>query len=90
LFQQIQDARDFTVAGGQPYGDAMIVNISFTLVFNTGLFPNACRDWQVRLAAQKTWINFKGSFLGSPPTILFNKPNCTAVRVSQLQHDDLK
>jgi hypothetical protein len=28
LFQQIQDARAFTVAGGQPYGAAMIVNVA--------------------------------------------------------------
>jgi hypothetical protein len=35
LFQQIQDARAFAVAGGQPYGAAMIVNFAYTLVFNT-------------------------------------------------------
>jgi hypothetical protein len=43
LFQQIQDARAFAVAGGQPYGAAMIINVAYTLVFNTGLYPNACR-----------------------------------------------
>jgi hypothetical protein len=43
LFQQIQDARAFAVAGGQPNGTAMIVNVAYTLWFNTGLFPNACR-----------------------------------------------
>jgi hypothetical protein len=42
LFQHIQDDRAFVVAGGQPYGDAMIVNIEFTLVFNNGFFPDAC------------------------------------------------
>jgi hypothetical protein len=36
LFQQIQDTRAFAVAGGQPYGAAMIVNVAYTLVFNTG------------------------------------------------------
>jgi hypothetical protein len=46
LFQQIQDARAFAVAGGQPYGAAMIVNVAYTLVFNTGLYPGACRAWQ--------------------------------------------
>jgi hypothetical protein len=35
LFQQIQDARAFAVAGGQPYGAAMIINVAYTLVFNT-------------------------------------------------------
>jgi hypothetical protein len=62
LFQKIQDARAFAVAGGQPYGAAMIVNIVYTLVFNTGLFPDACRAWQSRAIAAKTWAQFKIDF----------------------------
>jgi hypothetical protein len=62
LFQQIQDVRAFTVAGGQPYGAAMIVNFAYTLVFNTGLFPDACRAWQSRAIAAKTWAQFKIDF----------------------------
>jgi hypothetical protein len=54
LFQQIQDARAFAVAGGQPYGAAMIINVAYTLVFNTELYPNACRAWQSRVTAAKT------------------------------------
>jgi hypothetical protein len=46
LFQKIQDDRDFMIAGGQPYGDAMIVNVAFTLVFNTYVFLDACCTWQ--------------------------------------------
>jgi hypothetical protein len=59
LFQQIQDARAFAVAGGQSYGDATIVNVAFTLVFNTGLFPGARRAWQAQAIADKTWLQFK-------------------------------
>jgi hypothetical protein len=59
LFQQIQDARAFTVDGGQPYGVAMIINVAYTLVFNTGLYPDACRAWQSRATAAKTWAQFK-------------------------------
>jgi hypothetical protein len=62
LFQQIQDARDFAVAGGHPYGAAMIVNVAYTLIFNTGLFPDACRAWQSRAIAAKTWEQFKINF----------------------------
>jgi hypothetical protein len=51
LFQKIQDDRAFTVAGGQPYGAAMIVNVAYRLVFNTGLFPDACRAWKSRAIA---------------------------------------
>jgi hypothetical protein len=46
LFHKIQDARAFAVAGGQHYGAEMILNVAYTLVFNTGLFPDACRAWQ--------------------------------------------
>jgi hypothetical protein len=62
LFQKIIDARAFAVAGGQPYGAAMIVNVAYTLVFNTGLFPDACRAWQSRAIAAKTWAQFKIDF----------------------------
>jgi hypothetical protein len=62
LFQQIQDARAFAVAGGQPYDAAMIVNVAYTLVFNTGLFLDACRAWQSRAIAAKTWAQLKNNF----------------------------
>jgi hypothetical protein len=62
LFQQIQDARAFAVAGGQPYGAEMIVNMAYTLVFSTGMYPDACRAWQSRAIADKTWAQFKIDF----------------------------
>jgi hypothetical protein len=62
LFQQIQDAQAFAVAGGQPYGAAVIVNVAYTLVFNTGFFPDACRAWQSRVIAGKMWAQFKLDF----------------------------
>jgi hypothetical protein len=62
LFQQIQDARAFSMAGGQPYGAAIIVNVSYTLIFNTGFFPDACRAWQSRAISGKTWAQFKLDF----------------------------
>jgi hypothetical protein len=54
IFQQIQDAIYFAVAGGQPYGDVMIINAAFTLVFNTGLFPDACHVWNAQAIADTT------------------------------------
>jgi hypothetical protein len=63
LFQQIQDARAFVVANGQPYGASMIVNVAYTLVSNTGLFPDACRTCKSRAIAGKTWEDFKIDFV---------------------------
>jgi hypothetical protein len=62
LFQQIQDAQPFAVAGGQPYGAVIIVNVAYALIFNTGLLPDACRAWQSREIARKTWAQFKLDF----------------------------
>jgi hypothetical protein len=62
LYQQIQDTRAFAVACCQPYGAAMIVNVVYTLIFNTGLFTDACRAWQSRAIARKTWAQFKLDF----------------------------
>jgi hypothetical protein len=62
LFQQIQDARAFAVTGGQPYGNAMIVNVAYTLIFNTGLFSDACRAWQSRAISGETRAQFKIDF----------------------------
>jgi hypothetical protein len=62
LFQQIQDAQAFTVTGGQPYGAAVIVNVAYTLVLNTGLYPDACHAWQSRAIAAKTWAQGKIDF----------------------------
>jgi hypothetical protein len=40
------------VTGGHPYDNAMIVNVAFALIFNTGLFPDDCRTWQARAVAE--------------------------------------
>jgi hypothetical protein len=62
LFQQIQDPRAFAVVVGQSYGDTMIVNAAFTLVFNTGLFHNDFYAWQAISFVDKTWMQFKIDF----------------------------
>jgi hypothetical protein len=59
LSQQIQDARSFSVAGGQPYGNVMIINFAYTLIFNTGLFTDVCRAWKPRVVSEKTWSQSK-------------------------------
>jgi hypothetical protein len=43
----------------------MIVNVSYTIVFTTGLFPDSYRAWQSRYIAGKTWAQFKIDFATS-------------------------
>jgi hypothetical protein len=77
-FQQIQDARAFAVAGGQPYGDEIIANVLFTLVSRAELLPDAFRAWQARAIADKTWLQVKLDFAESYRE--FRLPNQTAQR----------
>jgi hypothetical protein len=62
IFQQIQDTQAFAVAVGQPYSNAMIIDVAYTLIFNMGLFPNVCCVWQSRAIYGKTWAKFKIDF----------------------------
>jgi hypothetical protein len=48
--------------GGQSYGDEIIANVSFTLVFNTVLFSDNFHAWQARAVAEKMWTQFKLDF----------------------------
>jgi hypothetical protein len=62
LFSQIEDTMDFADAGGSPYTATQIVTNAYSIVFTTGLFPEACREWRRSPAADQTWAIFKTSF----------------------------
>ena len=59
---QIDEAVEYASAGETPYTAAQIVANSYNLVFQTGLFPEACREWRKRPPAEHTWLNFKTDF----------------------------
>jgi hypothetical protein len=62
LFSQLEDAMDYADAGGNPYTAAQVVTNAYSIMFNTGLFPEACREWRRQPMAHKTWANFKTDF----------------------------
>jgi hypothetical protein len=72
LFQQIQDARAFAVAGGQPYGNAMTINVAYTLIFNTGLFPMLVGHGNRELLPGKHGRNSRSIL--PPPIVNFGSP----------------
>jgi hypothetical protein len=45
LFKQMQDGRAYAQAR-QPYGKQQIINIAYVLVFNTGVYGDACKEWE--------------------------------------------
>ncbi len=62
LYSQLEDAMDYANAGDNAYTANQIVSNAYTLVFNTGMFPEACRDWRKLPAIDKTWTTFKIDF----------------------------
>lgn len=62
LFEQVEDAVNLTAAAQAPYTPEQIVAYAYNTIFQTGLFPDACRDWRRRPANEKTWVQFKIDF----------------------------
>ena len=46
------------MAGNQPISDAQLLNSAYAAVFHTGLYFDACKEWQSKPQAERTWENF--------------------------------
>jgi hypothetical protein len=62
FFKQIQDCADYSEAGGVPIGPLQQINVGYVQIFATGHFMSACRRWNEKPAADKTWTHFKSNF----------------------------
>jgi hypothetical protein len=62
LFKQIQDCADYSEAGGVLIGHPRQINVGYAKIFATGQFMSACRRWNEKSAAEKTWTHFKSHF----------------------------
>jgi hypothetical protein len=62
LFKKIQDCADYSEAGGVPIGPSQQINVGYAKIFATGHFMSACRRWNEKPAAEKTWTHFKSHF----------------------------
>jgi hypothetical protein len=62
LFHQIEESINVANAADVPYTPSQIVAISYNLIFATGMFPEACREWRCRVTNTRTWHNFKADF----------------------------
>jgi hypothetical protein len=61
LVNQVEDAVALAAAAQAPYSPAQIVSIAYTLVFATGMLPEACCEWR-RNPDDHTWPNVKTFF----------------------------
>jgi hypothetical protein len=62
LFKQVQDYADYSEAGGVLIGHPQQINIGYANIFATGNFMSACRQWNEKPLADKTWAQFKAHF----------------------------
>jgi hypothetical protein len=62
LFKKIQDCVEFEEAGGVAIGLAQKLSSAYSKIFKSGKFNSACRRWDEKLEADKTWNNFKIHF----------------------------
>jgi hypothetical protein len=62
LFKQIQDCADYSEAGGVLIGHPQQINVGYATIFATGHFMSACRRWNEKPSAEKTWTQFKSHF----------------------------
>jgi hypothetical protein len=62
LFKQIQDCADYSEAGGVLIGHPQQINVGYAQIFATGHFMSACRRWNEKPTAGKTWTQFKSHF----------------------------
>jgi hypothetical protein len=69
LIDQVEDTMELADAGDQPFSPNQVVNTAYTLVFNTGLYFDECKEWDKKPTADKTWTNFKTHFLLAQRTL---------------------
>jgi hypothetical protein len=62
LCKQMQDCAGYSEAGGVPIGPSQQINVGYARIFATGHFMSACRRWNKKPAADKTWTHFKSHF----------------------------
>jgi hypothetical protein len=67
LFKQIQDCADYSEAGCIPIGPSQQINVGYAKIFATWHFMSACRRWNEKPAADKTWTHSKSHFAAAHP-----------------------
>lgn len=62
LFKQLQDGMRLAAAAGEPQVDAQVARLGYNIIFKTGLFADACREWRLKPEAQQTLAIFQTHF----------------------------
>jgi hypothetical protein len=62
MFKQIQGCADYAESEGVAIDHAQQINVGYAKIFATGSFMSACRRFNEKEPAYKTWTNFKIHF----------------------------
>jgi hypothetical protein len=62
FFKKNQYCADYSEAGGVLIGRPQHINLGYAKIFATGNFMSACRRWNEKPHAEKTWAQFKAHF----------------------------
>jgi hypothetical protein len=62
LFDQMDSASNFAIAGGAAIGEPNVVRAGYNLIFATGLFDLPCREWRAKPDVEKTRLVFHQHF----------------------------
>jgi hypothetical protein len=62
LLKKIQYCVDLAEDGGVTIGAAQKLSSAYSKIFKSGIFNSACRRWDEKIEADKTWNNFKIHF----------------------------
>lgn len=62
LFAQLDDGVYFAAAGLEPLVDSHVARLGYNILLTTGLFADACCEWRLRPAPERTFVAFKADF----------------------------
>jgi hypothetical protein len=62
LFKQLKDGVRFAAAGHEPIGDLQVARMGYTILLQTGLFTEACREWRQKDVELRTFAAFQSHF----------------------------
>lgn len=62
LFLQLIDGQRLATAASEPITDAQLARLGYSIIFNTGLFSDACRDWRLKPDVDQTFAILQSHF----------------------------
>ena len=75
IWRQIDDPVAYPNAGSTPYSTKQVVDNTYQIVFNTGIFAADFREWNKRAAVDKTLPNIKVFFVAAHREWRFSNKN---------------